>query len=243
MTFDPLTLFAGGAAGGWYDPSDIATMFQDTAATVPVTAAGQPVARVNDKSGNGKNLTQSTLARQPSYQVDSNGKAYLLFDGVDDNLTVAMALNQPWDRISALRQITWSSNDNLWSNHNSTAGRLLQTSASPTIALNDGASLSHRGLAIGLNGVVTERHIAGASQLAVNNGAYVTGDAGAIGITTLALGANSVGSTASNIRFYGGVVRTGSMTDEEITGLRAWLAERAGVILPTRRKSRHGFWI
>jgi hypothetical protein len=50
--FTPAQLFRLGEQGVWYDPSDLATMFQDTAGTTPVTAAGQAVALLLDKSGN-----------------------------------------------------------------------------------------------------------------------------------------------------------------------------------------------
>lgn len=36
--------------GAWYDPSDFSTMFQNAAGTVPVTATGQPVSFMLDKS-------------------------------------------------------------------------------------------------------------------------------------------------------------------------------------------------
>lgn len=45
-----LKLFANGEQGFWYDPSDMGAMFQDAAGTVPVTAAGQPVGLMLDKS-------------------------------------------------------------------------------------------------------------------------------------------------------------------------------------------------
>ena len=48
--FSPLSLFAASEPGAWYDPSDLSTMFQDTAGTTPVTAAGQTVGLVLDKS-------------------------------------------------------------------------------------------------------------------------------------------------------------------------------------------------
>jgi len=98
-SFDPATLFASGEQGGWYDPSDFSTMFQDTAGTVPVTAVGQAVARINDKSGRGNHLTQSVLAARPLLQQDANGNYYLDFDGVDDVLfgTASDQLIGPWD--------------------------------------------------------------------------------------------------------------------------------------------------
>lgn len=71
---------------GWWDPSDLSTMFQDTAGTTPVTADGQPVARINDKSGNGRHFTQSGSAERPTYKT-SGGLHWLDFDGTDDYLT------------------------------------------------------------------------------------------------------------------------------------------------------------
>lgn len=43
-------LFAAGEQGAWYDPSDFSTMFQDGAGTTPVTAVGQSVGLILDKS-------------------------------------------------------------------------------------------------------------------------------------------------------------------------------------------------
>lgn len=48
--FSPLSLFAASEPGFWYDPSDISTLFQDAAGTTPVTAAGQSVGLMLDKS-------------------------------------------------------------------------------------------------------------------------------------------------------------------------------------------------
>ncbi|PJK29972.1 hypothetical protein [Minwuia thermotolerans] len=43
-------LFAGGEEGAWYDPSDLSTLFQDSVGTTPVTADGDPVGLMLDKS-------------------------------------------------------------------------------------------------------------------------------------------------------------------------------------------------
>lgn len=68
-TFSPASLFAASEPGVWYDPSDLTTMFQDTAGTTPVTTPGQTVARINDKSGRGNNATQATTASRPTYGI------------------------------------------------------------------------------------------------------------------------------------------------------------------------------
>lgn len=83
--FSPASLFSSGEQGVWYDPSDLSTMYQDAAGTIPVTAVGQPVGKILDKSGRGNHATQSTTARRPTLQQES-GKYYLSFDGVDDYL-------------------------------------------------------------------------------------------------------------------------------------------------------------
>ena len=49
-SFTPAALFTTGVNGAWYDPSDFSTMFQDAAGTTPVTAVGQPVGLMLDKS-------------------------------------------------------------------------------------------------------------------------------------------------------------------------------------------------
>ncbi len=49
-TYSPISLFEAGEQGAWYDPSDLTTLFQDTAGTTPVTATGQSVGLLLDKS-------------------------------------------------------------------------------------------------------------------------------------------------------------------------------------------------
>lgn len=46
----PASLFASGEQGAWYDPSDLTTMFQAITGVTPVTADGQTVGLILDKS-------------------------------------------------------------------------------------------------------------------------------------------------------------------------------------------------
>ena len=80
----PASLFAGGEEGGWYDPSDLTTVWQDSAGTVP-GAVDSPVGRLEDKSGNGNHLTQSTADARPILR-QSGSLFYLERDGIDDAL-------------------------------------------------------------------------------------------------------------------------------------------------------------
>ncbi len=97
--YSPLALFAAGEKGGWYDPSDPSTMFKDTAGTIPVTADGDRVARINDKSGNGNHATQATTAARPLYKT-SGGLSWLLFDGIDDFLATSAVDCTATDKMS-----------------------------------------------------------------------------------------------------------------------------------------------
>ena len=80
----PAVLFANSEPGVWLDPSDPVTVFSDTAGTTPA-GVGDPVARIDDKSGNGNHATQPTLAARPILR-EADGLRYLEFDGVDDYL-------------------------------------------------------------------------------------------------------------------------------------------------------------
>lgn len=82
--FSPLSLFAAGEQGFWYDPSDLSTVWQDSARTTP-GAVGQPVGCIDDKSGRGNNATQSTAGSRPILR-QSGSLFYLEFDGSDDGL-------------------------------------------------------------------------------------------------------------------------------------------------------------
>jgi hypothetical protein len=83
---DPLEYF-GAALYAWWDVSDISTLFQDSAGTTPVALNNDPVGRINDKSGNGRLLTQGTAGNRPLYKDSLYGAPSVLFDKVNDSLT------------------------------------------------------------------------------------------------------------------------------------------------------------
>jgi hypothetical protein len=108
--FTPRDLFRNGGQGVWFDTSDFSSMFQDAAGTIPVTAVGQPVGLIRDKSGNGNHIIQATAAARPQLQQDSSGH-YLINDGVDDNLSGSLATLTPewetdWEFWGAIRFYT-----------------------------------------------------------------------------------------------------------------------------------------
>ena len=84
--FDPAALLPA----AWYDPSDLSTLFQDSAATIAVTSPGQPVGCMLDRSGNGRHMVQKTGSARPVLQTDGQ-RHWLDLDGINDALTCAIA--------------------------------------------------------------------------------------------------------------------------------------------------------
>lgn len=85
--YDPLVLFKDGKQGAWFDPSDLSTLFQDAAGTIPVAASGDPIGLVLDKSGNGNHIKQTQSASRLTYHTDGL-LHWFTFDGVDDYLEI-----------------------------------------------------------------------------------------------------------------------------------------------------------
>lgn len=85
----PERFFDNGESGIFLDCSDASTMFSDAAGTSPASVDGL-VARINDKSGNGIDFSQSTSGYRPTLR--SGG--YLDFDGTADFFS-SVSTHQP----------------------------------------------------------------------------------------------------------------------------------------------------
>jgi len=79
-----------------------------------------PVALWPDASGNGFDLVQAVAGSQPTWGAATgpNGQPAVLFDGVDDVMSVVLDLPAPGTTPSffwaVLRQVTWTNNDGFW---------------------------------------------------------------------------------------------------------------------------------
>lgn len=80
-------LFGNGEEGCFYDPSDLSTLFQDWQGTIPVTAPGQPVGLMLDKSGRERHAMQTNDDRRPIFDID-DGRPCITFDGATTFLAV-----------------------------------------------------------------------------------------------------------------------------------------------------------
>lgn len=81
VPFDPSNL---SGLTGWWDASDSSTLFDATTGGSAVAADGE-VARLEDKSGNGRHFTQSSSSLRPLRKTAiRNGFDVIRFDGTDD---------------------------------------------------------------------------------------------------------------------------------------------------------------
>ena len=69
--FSPLSLFADGSQGVWYDDSLTSSMYQDSAGTVAAVLES-PVGKQLDLSGNNNHRTQATSANRPTLSARYN---------------------------------------------------------------------------------------------------------------------------------------------------------------------------
>jgi hypothetical protein len=84
QTFDPTSV---GALGLWIDAAHPASLFQDSAGTIPAVADGDPIGRAGRVATN--LATQSTTANKPTLKLNiQNGKPVIRFDS-DDYLSLA----------------------------------------------------------------------------------------------------------------------------------------------------------
>jgi hypothetical protein len=83
---------------GLWSPAEISTaLWLDAADVSTITESGGAVSQWDDKSGNGRNATQSTASSRPVYSTAGlNGRNVLTFDGSDDwvGLSASVFSNQ-----------------------------------------------------------------------------------------------------------------------------------------------------
>ena len=233
--FNPTSLFTGGVTGGWWNPSDTTTTFQDTTGLVPATADGNPVLRINDKSGNGNNL----LAGGPYYTApvlrNSGSLWWLEFNFATyaniQSLSAAFTHAQPVTRITAGEVVIYVPYDTLWSGGNSSHGAISERVTSPELTLFGGSYLIvTSGMTVGANHVLTEIWNGSSSSLAVDDGSAVTGDGGTDDIAGQTLLIQSAsGGNATN--FYGGISIGRVLTGPETSGCLTFFGNLAGLSL------------
>ena len=251
-SFSPLDLFASGEQGAWYDPSDLSTMFQDSAGTTPVTADGQPVGKILDKSGRGNHASQATAAKRPLYKT-SGGLHWLQFDGVDDALATASIDFTSTDKIdifvgayapsaatSMFLELSTSGNltaGAFYITDNESIGGLGTTRVTGTLTGGGELITTPPDLLVLTNqfAITTspDNYKARVNGLVSPATPYGAGSGtGNFGNYPLFIGARNQASSFFNGRIYPMIVLGRLATTQEITDTETWVAEKTGVVLP-----------
>lgn len=244
-SFSPLSL----SPLAWYDPSDLATLWQDTAATTPVTADGQAVARIDDKSGNGRHMTQATAAARPLYKT-AGGLHWLEGDGVDDTMASAGTVNvTPGMTVAMAAKSLGTGSNSSYSTfavRTSSANRLdlqVRSNATPfhrvtSIArISSGATLTVTGdVSTAAFAFVADARFDGAGlTLAYNdgNGANVVNTTAGVLTGSQADPVGLFADPAATFAraFYGGALYGSVLTAGDLAKLRTYMAAKAGFTL------------
>ena len=247
--YNPVTLFTGGKQGAIYDPSDLTTLWQDAAGTVPVTKSGDPVGLMKDKSGNGNHAKQAVSAARPTYQTDGILHK-LVFDGVDDcmiatlsaalstlgKLTLAVGVNAI--NTSSAFIIEQGANSSSFNSFNllKSSGDYTYTGRGNRVAFADDITKVNTSLS---RIVAIAEHDLNAgipSSLTVNNLAKAnsvntTFGSGGFGSASLNIGSRNGGSFFYKGDMYGIVVVGDVTSSANKDALKQYLAAKSGVTL------------
>ena len=131
-----------------------------------------------DKSGNGRDLRQTTDTNRPSKESDGS----VLSDGVDNYMQVASwSLEQPETVYILAKQVSWTGNDTVWDGTGDNVGALQQLTATPTVKIRASTAVAantdwtldtYMVLSVVFNGA--------GSLLQVNKETETTGNAGVV---------------------------------------------------------------
>lgn len=210
----------------WFDPSDMSTLFQDTGGTTAVTADGQSVARINDKSGNARHATQATSTKRPVFR-DSGGLRWLEFDGVDDFLsTGSFGRAQAFTAGAAALFDSGSGIGNVFSD--GASGALMGGTLGSAYRMYAGVTLSG-GTRDAAAHTMIGTFNGSSSELVVDTTSY-TGSAGTSAMATgLYLGAAGTGGQCLDGRCYQFIGIPGILDATGKTDLTNWLKPFAGL--------------
>jgi hypothetical protein len=125
---------------GWYDASDASTLYNATTGGSLVAADGA-VARWQDKSGNGRHLTQGTSSKQPVRKASVvNSRDVLRFDGTSDSIAGALVNMTAFSFYIVFKRIGNSASGLTWvadlGVQDDTARRLMQLAYNDSIFSN-----------------------------------------------------------------------------------------------------------
>jgi len=236
--FHPSDLFTGGFGGFLVDPSDISTLWQDVAGTIPVTADQDPVARVDDISGNGNHLTadggNTAVYSTANGRFSLSGGAFFqsgYIPQTPQTMFTAHEVSSPsifGVMIGSRAGSTGSTNNYIGHGMIGISGVLATAGASQTIIQ---AGAGDRVVALGAwSASDLDLRVNRVDATTVSNGLASSG-LEPTGYLHRAQGGTGTNFPAIGSNFASGVIGR-LLTAQETADLEDWLAVRAGVTLP-----------
>ncbi len=258
-TFDPATVFANGEQGFILDPSDMSTLWADTARETPATLTGT-VAVIDDKSGRGNHMTFSATAARPQLLQDGTGRNFLRFNGVSNAGSTQEILSASKQaqmflgardfsggdsncmleargffeapgswRIGVSSNRRYSASVRMAGNNNRYAGYNSPIPATPDLAV--------QVFCVDTTQTANETaafiyNVNGVDARAEAAGIFTTGAVAIGGNALIDLGSRAGSSLFAEMDFYGAVLRYGpNLPAQTVSELEAYMAEKTGVTL------------
>jgi len=92
----------------WHYPSNLTSLWQDSARTTPATQESDPVGACDDLSGNGRHFLQATSTKRFTLDLSYTGAYHAIYpDNSDDTLTDTTfneAANEIWYIVAAIQR-------------------------------------------------------------------------------------------------------------------------------------------
>jgi hypothetical protein len=235
-------VFSNGELGVFFDPSDEATLFKDTAGTVPVTADGDLVALMRDKSGNNNHATQSDSSSRPAFRtngtlswLESSGTQGFEFPSVSlasdavDSMSAVMvtggagAYRAIWSGrgSSTAGDIIYATNGNDWEYWSGDGANFNSKLGTRTVNLNEAVTIH------------TSRSSNGNKSIDAD-GTVVSDTGVTVGTTSgpnrLLVGGNTTEAQSFGMSglFYAFIMLNRNLTPAEIVEVKQYMAEKSG---------------
>jgi len=229
-----IQLFLANEQGAWYDPSDLSTLFQDAVGTIPVTADGDPVGLMLDKSGNGNHSSQSVSGRRSVYRT--NGVLHWLEpNGVDNTMAMTpleSIIPQPFSVAVGFRDENPLGESVYIFDSTNPSNRILLWSRDQEDKWTPFSGLSGEGFSRLSDDSVIDILFDGAnSKISLNDAPYKEGNYGDLGFKSLKLFSRFSNQQYLQGRFYGGVWVTADIGDSNRAKLKSYVANLSGVTL------------
>lgn len=239
----------------FFDVSDLTSLFVERVGPTTQPAVGDPVGTMLDLSGNARHAVAGSDAARPILRQDGGGRYYLEFDGTDDYMDLAAALNLFQNSnagtmsVSAAPRSTISATETMWFwttgsgatraliQHSSAAlpvaaGRRLDADSSQNVTGTTAAVANSPKVIWGeFDWANAAARMYVNNVLEGNNTSFQTAGSTSNTTSTICRLGSAGGTGFSDMNFYGGVARAFIWSAANRTTVARYLGQLAGLTL------------